>query len=404
MRDRVFISHSSRNRTYDGRTPTRAARLRDLIYDELGHKNYSVFLDLRDIGPGLEWRSEILTALDRCHAFVVLLDEFALASDRVRQETTIALNNRAVRGTPFVVPVLVDGVGTERVRRMGFTDVDLLQAVRLDADADADDVARVADKVTSVFAELPSRLDPADAEWAGFLSLQLRSLDDELRYRGAAALGIEERLCTATRAVSGDLLLAVQLLNHGGQPGVVRAVGVLRWGMRPEHLARVVRLLHPSWVDRASARKLRPPDGPIPLRSALNASNAWVGRHYLDVAFCFGDAHIKVQEIGFVTGEDADRSVFAELRGQVADATRGTDRRCYLVVVAQGVRPGRLLDALDDLAEEFPDVAAILLLGPRGRVSGRGVLQLDALAAGAEELAQRFVDDLDHVAGVAEPA
>ncbi|WP_433261856.1 toll/interleukin-1 receptor domain-containing protein [Actinosynnema sp. CS-041913] len=403
MRDRVFISHSSRQRTYRDGTPTRASLLRDRLHDELERLNYTVFLDLEDIGPGMDWRPEVTNALDRCDAFIVLLDEFAVKSPRARQETIVALHNRATRGTPHVIPVLVDDLSTRQVKAMGFTDLDLVQAVKLDAAAGPAEVDRVVAKVTSVFACLPPGLDPADATWAERLSYQLRSVDHELRYKGAKALGIEEKLCTATRAVAGDLLLAIQLLNHGGQPGVVRAVGVLRWRMGSEDLTRLVRLLHPSWVNRASARKLRPSDdGPIPLRAALNASHAWVGRHYLDVAFCFDDANITVRDIGFVAGEDAGRSMSAELRREVAEATRGTAGRCHLVVIAQGVRPARLHEALDDLQKEFPDVAAILLLGPRGRVARPEVLELDALDADAEELAHQFVNDLNRAAKLAE--
>ncbi len=234
MSEKVFISHSSSGRTYPDGSPTRAALLRDLLSEELRQRNYDVFLDRADIPPGQEWRDEVLTALDACRFFVVLLDRSALESHQVLRETHVAISKRLLRQSTQVIPVFLDDVRSQDVRNRGFTDIDLLQAIRLDAAGTAEqDAAALALKVLLLFPELPPTRHPADERWIELLGDQLVNATTRARGRGAEKLEISAHLCAAAQSATGDLLLARHLLDHHEKKHVVAAVSELRWAMPP---------------------------------------------------------------------------------------------------------------------------------------------------------------------------
>jgi TIR domain len=91
---RVFVSYSYRDRSQAGR-----------IKKILSEFEIDGFLAHDDIEVSGEWRERIMTELEQCRVFVVLLSESFKASDWAPQEMGIA----AMRRNVLIVPLSLDG-------------------------------------------------------------------------------------------------------------------------------------------------------------------------------------------------------------------------------------------------------------------------------------------------------
>ena len=90
--NRVFISYSRQNLTF-------AERLaRDL--DDAG---FDVWLDVRQIKGGQEWRDAIFTGINQAEIVVVCLSPSAVESEWVRREILMARGQHK-----FVIPVMAE--------------------------------------------------------------------------------------------------------------------------------------------------------------------------------------------------------------------------------------------------------------------------------------------------------
>lgn len=79
----VFLSHSSANRQV-------AQRLADV----LTHHGVPIFYSPQDIMGAQQWQNEILSALQRCDWFLVLLSPDAITSMWVKREVSFALQDK----------------------------------------------------------------------------------------------------------------------------------------------------------------------------------------------------------------------------------------------------------------------------------------------------------------------
>lgn len=402
---KVFISHSSTNRM------THAAEIRDALYDELTQRNYDVFLDNESIAPGGEWRPEIIEALYSCHVAIVLFDQNAMKSPQVLRELTVLLSRRHMDNSPRIIPVLIGNMTSTELKQKGFTDLGELHFVRAPKEIEGggqEETEWIVERTTSVFAHLPEKSERMDASWIDMLSCRLRHVPADVRRDSALALGVEPEQCRGVLPpIGGEVVFANQLLDRGGQRGVIKAVEkIYLYHDDKAGLESIVRFLKPSWVNLVSARQLRPAEGSTaPFNFALNASSAKIGEHYLTVAFCFEDSDFDCREIsaGHV-GENAEEEIRSRMRDRLLEIDPAIEKhgldnqpRYYLLVTMEGGRPQVALRAARSLQKDFPELVVFLLVGVETRVTDVDVVELEPLDDRTEDNALRFASELVRV-------
>ncbi len=79
----IFMSHSSKNNAFTQK-----------LTDDLQAAHFNVWVDLEALRDGDRWVHEIQTALENCHAIVVIMSKAARESEWVERETLMALDLR----------------------------------------------------------------------------------------------------------------------------------------------------------------------------------------------------------------------------------------------------------------------------------------------------------------------
>lgn len=109
--DYIFISYSHHD-----------SEIADRLAFDLRRKNFEVWVDVENIGPGKDWQAELEIGLKNAKAVILLVSNSALSSTWVTHEVSSLLN----RGK-LVIPVVVDDFDTsalpgqlERLKRLDF--------------------------------------------------------------------------------------------------------------------------------------------------------------------------------------------------------------------------------------------------------------------------------------------
>lgn len=121
---KIFLSHASESKPL-------VRRLTEPLPPHV-----SIWLDRDMMAPGQRFGPRIETAIRReCDFVLVFIDEFALASDWVKREATLALDRQAALQRTYVLPVLLQDVGP-RMKELGIDPEELLY---LDATDNSDE-------------------------------------------------------------------------------------------------------------------------------------------------------------------------------------------------------------------------------------------------------------------------
>lgn len=375
----VFISHSSRR-------DERAARVRQRLREHLSALNWDVKVDTDALRGGLEWRGQLYTWLADCDAAVILLNKAALESSWVTREAHVLMWRRALGAPLTVIPVLLPDADLRELRRSEISDVTSLQAVkRLPGESDDEGLIKRAVELLPDLSTLSTAERDASA-MCMWTAKVISCLDpvDEVHLRGAAehlAPGEDRRFVTAHE---GRRYLAHQFLGHRTGESVYQAMGKIGFGL--PRLADLVRLVSPTWIEGAAARRLVPfgtvtdEDAGTSKRFArrvvvaLNSERSETARQYVDRALCCGDGYW-VQTISLVAGESQD----AEFRRDCEAAVRRllhldddeplegvgpyADDKLYLIVDPNGVPLDAVDELVADLAARYLWLNVIVLTG-----------------------------------------
>lgn len=77
----------------------------DALARVLEENGYEVWIDRTDIEGGAEWRSQIVSAIETCEAFLLILSHHSIASRNVRREIDVA--EAADRQ---IIPVMIEQI------------------------------------------------------------------------------------------------------------------------------------------------------------------------------------------------------------------------------------------------------------------------------------------------------
>lgn len=378
--------------------------------------DFDVWLDRDRIEPGALWRLEIFTALHRCAAGVLLLDDDAFASPWVRQEAMILNFRRRLNPAFVLVPVLLDGGSSRRFDDREWSPLGLrdIQALKQSHEEVADEVAcRLRNLV-------PCAEDAAMADWVATIGGHLRPLATTHPEKLSGACAIL-RITPDDWAADNASAIApfAQALLSADQVTIGK---VLRQDLRAamadrEARQELRRLLLPLWVDLAAAAGVAAAlGGPADVRRALlNTDDEDVAREYVDRAVhCAND--VLVVRHTAVYGEDGELEIFGELEQLVIAETPGRRKGRYTaaqfekwlaeygwrMVLLLGVRlsPDRTADLIGRLTARFPGLAVFVLTGPAlpdraVAVRLRAVLVEPPLDDQAEDRADSYRFDLD---------
>jgi hypothetical protein len=98
----IFLSHSSRDRTFANR-----------LAKALGRRGYKVFYSRKSILGAQQWHDEIGLALARCNWFLIVLSPSAVRSEWVKRELVYALQARRYRKR--IAPLLLKSCNVDRL-------------------------------------------------------------------------------------------------------------------------------------------------------------------------------------------------------------------------------------------------------------------------------------------------
>lgn len=111
---KIFLSHASESKAL-------VCRLTEPLPSHV-----SIWLDRDAMAPGQRFAPRIETAIRRdCDFVLVFIDEHALASDWVRRETELALQRQQALQRTYVLPVLLQDVGS-RMKTLGIDPEEML--------------------------------------------------------------------------------------------------------------------------------------------------------------------------------------------------------------------------------------------------------------------------------------
>jgi hypothetical protein len=177
---RIFVSYSAR-------VGDAADHLVNDLFARLSEQ-HKVFVDRWSLAPGDKWRSVIYHKLAECDAAVVLLGASALGSRWVQREVDILLWRRALGANVVLVPVLLDDVRAEELRRAGLDELLDLQAAHVLEGDDEFPAAMIADRVVRLLPSSP--VDDPMTEWATRISDCLSGLEERHLLASMGALGL----------------------------------------------------------------------------------------------------------------------------------------------------------------------------------------------------------------------
>jgi len=111
---KIFLSHASESKPL-------VRRLTEPLPPHV-----AIWLDRDMMAPGQRFGPRIEAAIRReCDFVIVFIDEYALASDWVQRETTLALERQAALQRTYVLPVLLQDVGS-RMKELGIDPEEML--------------------------------------------------------------------------------------------------------------------------------------------------------------------------------------------------------------------------------------------------------------------------------------
>lgn len=386
-----------------------ARRLRDAVREALeALGTVDVWLDQRDINPGMLWRDTIDGGLLRCDGAVLLMTPESLESAWVLKEATVLTWIKSV-GRPLVIVPIFLGVRSADLAERGFGPLSLesIQALRVDIDEidPPDETLKAkADEVAAQFAGIAA--DAGDSgldldRWAGQLTSYWQNVPASAIRFAMKELGMSEWSLSDARLAeiihNPSLATARELLLNPWRQSL-RALEQLSglnidWGrMRP--------CVQPLWVP-ADAIKILPliTAKPPGSRTILVAgSEPATGRDIVMRAFC---GRLPTNRILAPddTSDDPDQLI-RTLNQQMVDlgvAEPGdiTFERPFFLVLGDGAATPLIVERLRSQHGEV----TYIVMATRGR---EDLLALDPqpyllepdLAAGAELDAKKFATNL----------
>jgi hypothetical protein len=420
----IFVSHSCKDALLanppDDVEEDRLARLRfakrvrDRLVNELDPKGEGlVWFDRKRLDPGDPWELDIVSALHRCNAAVVLLTPDALESPWVLREATILADRRSRWPGLVLVPVLLAGSDFAALnanswwRDLQFTRWQPVQAIfgvfeGPDAEADCEQVVR---EVTSRLAKLSTPSDPAMEGWAdevgSFLSEARRRQRGRRLSNAAKSLRMsppDEWDDDAIQWLAQALLRAdVVELDEAGRPTypLIGAVGALVPGdarARPptEDERDLCRWLNPvaappaASVGIAAARDAGQPSAPV----VFGADAVRVAELAVRRATC-GEAIVRpLSDVGGETSRLSPTDV-ARVASE-AELAQMAGKPFYVVARLHPLLGDNIEAMATQMAADLPaDVAMVLVVGRDVPVSAGGLVRLVEVTEEDEQAASK---------------
>jgi hypothetical protein len=362
---KVFISHSSTADPFAGQVRQAVAE---------GLRRYEVLVDMDVLQPGDEWASVLYHWLAECHAAVILVNQEALRSTWVRREVNILLWRRALGYPLKLVPAIIGDLSPEDISAAGFDELEPFQFARIKSSQRTPEAAqRLAAKIVGRFADggQSASDETPMGSWANVISSDLRevkSLDSLVA--AARELQVEEDCLNRVRDPGeGCRFVAHQLLAHGRDLRVYRAITKIADFTPVEWLSRLIDKVGPTWVDGEVARVMLGTGDKRPRTVILNARKAQTAENYIGRATCCAQGGYVYQTVAAVAGE-------AFIDEFVRDC-------CSAARVLQGVPPDWEIED-DDLPPpgEEPKEVTFLIVHPgktRMALVAEGVRAVQAL-------------------------
>lgn len=210
---RVFISHSAKDAIADD--------VLNKLYENLS-QNFEVLLDRERLEPGVEWRLELFSWLERCHGAVILLSEDALESSWVLQESTILNWRRHYEKDFTLIPVLLPSVNQGRLETGWFSAIDLTR-IQMVSGNNGDEIVK---SIVKTVESSQSKLEETRRKIESFSRPDKNSESDE-PVEQVAAICYEKR---------DDESLRFRLVNTRNKSGKERWIFPKGWTQQGEPL------------------------------------------------------------------------------------------------------------------------------------------------------------------------
>lgn len=387
---RVFISHSSRQRTKDElRTADSISRHRhrkefladllSLLEPNLTEAGFDVWIDRSQVNPGDPFDNKIHFALQDCDVGVILIDFDALDSNYVRKEATILMWRQSTGGTR-VLPVLLPSV-----KELEFSRSALVKTIGLDSlSLLRPQTAKQNHAVAEWFAEeitgrlagaLPERISHPTARWIQDFTHVISTISVDRLWRVAERLGLDPQDWARTQnrhaAVACAMLGAD--MTHAYQ-ALVQLVDLLDVDRAR---TKTVRWALPLWVDLDAAKIVvdvasLPADRRI---LAITTRALRLGEHVIQRATCSAPEYGTLR-LPDVAGESPNVELLerydATLRRLLHLSTSDTPDEIarnidslgggvFALIRCDSLPPGDAHSLLKSLRKKFPGVVFVVL-------------------------------------------